>query len=173
MTDKPVKLDQHRGMAAQKATELRRLLAEVAVNERTLRAAQDALEAQLLAAPASPAPVMVLLTSVKVTVALRQRADCPGCPTGSLCRPRQGEAVRCAEYGRTSRRTHADGAAIFDRTEQRQHRAVVDQDERAFGDGGAADQIKRSTDRIDSCLHRHPLAAGFIVSSRSVSSGRA
>jgi hypothetical protein len=35
MTDKPVELDQHRGMAAQKATELRRLLAEVAVNERT------------------------------------------------------------------------------------------------------------------------------------------
>jgi hypothetical protein len=53
MTDKPVKLDQHRGMAAQKATELRRLLAEVAANERTLHAAQDALEAQLLAAPAS------------------------------------------------------------------------------------------------------------------------
>jgi hypothetical protein len=53
MTDKPVKLDQRRGMAAQKATELRRLLAEVAANERTLHAAQDALEAQLLAAPAS------------------------------------------------------------------------------------------------------------------------
>jgi hypothetical protein len=53
MTDKPVELDQHRGMAAQKATELRRLLAEVAANERTLRATQDALEAQLLAAPAS------------------------------------------------------------------------------------------------------------------------
>jgi hypothetical protein len=53
MTDKPVELDQHRGMAARKATDLRRLLAEVAANERTLRAMQDALEAQLLAAPAS------------------------------------------------------------------------------------------------------------------------
>ena len=53
MTEKPVELDQHRGMAAQKATDLRRLLAEVAANERTLRATQDALEAQLLAAPAS------------------------------------------------------------------------------------------------------------------------
>ena len=50
MTNKPIELDQHRGMAAQKATELRRLLAEVTANE---RAAQDALEAQLLAAPAS------------------------------------------------------------------------------------------------------------------------
>src|SRR5690242_5156089 len=50
MTDKPVELDQHRGMAAQKATELRR---EIAANERTLRARHDALEAELLAAPAS------------------------------------------------------------------------------------------------------------------------
>ena len=52
MTDKPVELDQHRGMAAQKATDLRRLLAEVATNEQALRATRDALEAQLLAAPA-------------------------------------------------------------------------------------------------------------------------
>src|SRR3954466_232058 len=53
MTDKPVDLDRHRGMAAQKATDLRRLLAEVAANEQTLRATQDELEAQLIAAPAS------------------------------------------------------------------------------------------------------------------------
>jgi len=53
MTDKPVDLDQHRGMAAQKATDLLRLLTEVAANEQALRATQDALEAQLIAAPAS------------------------------------------------------------------------------------------------------------------------
>src|SRR6476469_9548799 len=53
MPDKAVDLDQHRGMAAQKATDLRRLLAEVAANERSLRATQDELEAQLIAAPAS------------------------------------------------------------------------------------------------------------------------
>jgi hypothetical protein len=53
MTDNPVELDQHRGMAAQKATDLRRLLAEIAASERALRATQDALEAQLIAAPAS------------------------------------------------------------------------------------------------------------------------
>jgi hypothetical protein len=53
VTDKPVELDQHRGMAAQKATELRRFRAEVAADERKLRATHDALEAQLLAAPAS------------------------------------------------------------------------------------------------------------------------
>jgi hypothetical protein len=51
MTNKPVDLDQRRGMAAQKATNLRRLLAEVAANERQLRATQDELEAQLIAAP--------------------------------------------------------------------------------------------------------------------------
>lgn len=53
MTDKPVELDKHRGMASQKATDVRRLLAEVAANEQALRTAHDALEAQLLAAPAS------------------------------------------------------------------------------------------------------------------------
>jgi hypothetical protein len=53
MTGKPVDLDHRRGMAAQKATDLRRLLAEVAANEQALRAAQDELEAQLIAAPAS------------------------------------------------------------------------------------------------------------------------
>jgi hypothetical protein len=53
MTDKTVDLDERRGMAAQKATELRRLLAEVQLNEQSLRARQDDLETQLLAAPAA------------------------------------------------------------------------------------------------------------------------
>jgi hypothetical protein len=53
MTEKPVELDQHRGMAAQKATELRRILADVQLNEQTLRARQEELETQLLAAPAA------------------------------------------------------------------------------------------------------------------------
>jgi hypothetical protein len=53
MTDKAVELDKHRGMVAQKATDLRRLLAEVDANERALRATQEELEAQLIAAPAS------------------------------------------------------------------------------------------------------------------------
>jgi hypothetical protein len=52
MTDKPVDLDSHRGMAAQKATDLRRLLAEVEANATELRRRQDELEAQLAAAPA-------------------------------------------------------------------------------------------------------------------------
>jgi hypothetical protein len=56
MTDKTVKLDQHRGMAAQKATDLRRLLADVEANERALRLRQDELEAHLIAAPAANWP---------------------------------------------------------------------------------------------------------------------
>jgi hypothetical protein len=52
MTDSTIDLDHHRGMAAQKATELRRLLAEVAANESALRLRQDELETHLIAAPA-------------------------------------------------------------------------------------------------------------------------
>jgi len=52
MTDKTIDLDQHRGMAAQKATGLRRLLSEVEANERTLRLRQAELETHLVAAPA-------------------------------------------------------------------------------------------------------------------------
>jgi hypothetical protein len=53
MTDKTIDLDQHRGMAAQKATDLRRLVADVEANERALRLRQDELESQLAAAPAA------------------------------------------------------------------------------------------------------------------------
>ena len=53
MTEKTIDLDQHRGMAAQKATELRRLLADVETNEKTLRLRQAELESHLLAAPAA------------------------------------------------------------------------------------------------------------------------
>ena len=53
MTDKTIDLDQHRGMAAQKATDLRRLLAEVEANERALRLRQDELESHLIASPAA------------------------------------------------------------------------------------------------------------------------
>jgi hypothetical protein len=53
MTDKAVDLDHHRGMAAQKATDLRRLLTEVTANEQALRKTQEELEVQLIAAPAS------------------------------------------------------------------------------------------------------------------------
>jgi hypothetical protein len=53
MTDRTITLDRHRGMAAQKATEVRRLLAEVEANEDALRKRQEELEAQLVAAPSA------------------------------------------------------------------------------------------------------------------------
>jgi hypothetical protein len=56
VTDRTVDLDHHRGMAAQKATTLRRLLADVEANEEALRLRQDELEAHLLAAPATSWP---------------------------------------------------------------------------------------------------------------------
>lgn len=53
MTEKTIDLDRHRGMAAQRATELRRLLKEVEADQTSLRLRQDELEAHLLAAPAT------------------------------------------------------------------------------------------------------------------------
>jgi hypothetical protein len=49
----PVILDRHRGMAAQHATDLRRLLAEVEENEAALRQRQEDLEDRLATAPAT------------------------------------------------------------------------------------------------------------------------
>jgi hypothetical protein len=56
MADRPITLDTHRGMAAQKATDIRRLLSEVEANEMALRLRQAELEAQLVAAPAETWP---------------------------------------------------------------------------------------------------------------------
>src|SRR5262245_4209180 len=56
MTDRTIDLDQHRGMAAQKATNQRRMLAEFEASRRALRLRQDELETQLLAAPAATWP---------------------------------------------------------------------------------------------------------------------
>src|SRR5438552_1349825 len=53
MIDRTIYLDRRRGMEAQKATDLRRLLAEVEANDRSLRVRQDDLEAHLAAAPAA------------------------------------------------------------------------------------------------------------------------
>jgi hypothetical protein len=52
MTEETVDLDKRRGMTAQKETRLRRLHADVRAQRDALRVRQDALEAQLLAAPA-------------------------------------------------------------------------------------------------------------------------
>ena len=56
MTDKPLDLDKHRGMAAQKATDIRRILADVENNARDQRERQGILENQLLSVPAASWP---------------------------------------------------------------------------------------------------------------------
>src|SRR5437762_6461286 len=56
MNDIPVDLDKHRGMAAQKATDIRRTLADVEANAKLLRDRQGVLEVQLLEVPAASWP---------------------------------------------------------------------------------------------------------------------
>src|SRR5690349_17238463 len=53
MVEETTNLDEHRGMMAQKATELRRLRAEVEADQAALRARQQELEVLLAAAPAT------------------------------------------------------------------------------------------------------------------------
>ena len=53
MNDAPVDLDKHRGLAAQKATDIRRVLADVEANAKLLRDRQGVVEIQLLAVPAT------------------------------------------------------------------------------------------------------------------------
>jgi hypothetical protein len=53
MTERTIDLDGHRGMAAQKATMQRRMLAEVEANEEALRLQRRELEEHLLVAPAA------------------------------------------------------------------------------------------------------------------------
>ena len=53
MESDPVVLDEHRGMAAQKATDIRRLRAEVEAQRAALRRRQAELEEHFLAGPAA------------------------------------------------------------------------------------------------------------------------
>ncbi len=55
-TEPPIPLDSHRGMIAQKATDLRRLQSEVEANEKMLRERHEELQARLLASPAENWP---------------------------------------------------------------------------------------------------------------------
>ena len=56
VNDSPVDLDKHRGMAAQKATDIRRVVADVEANAKLLRDRQGVVEIQLLAVPATSWP---------------------------------------------------------------------------------------------------------------------
>jgi len=59
MSEPPIDLDKHRGMAAQKATDIRRVLAEVEADAKLLRDKQSVVEIQLLAVPATSWPEAV------------------------------------------------------------------------------------------------------------------
>jgi hypothetical protein len=59
VTDVPIDLDKHRGMAAQKATDIRRVIADVEANAKLLRDKQGVVEIQLLAVPATSWPEAV------------------------------------------------------------------------------------------------------------------
>ena len=59
VTEIPIDLDRHRGMAAQKATDIRRVLADVEANAKLLRDRQGVVEIQLLAVPAASWPEAV------------------------------------------------------------------------------------------------------------------
>ena len=59
MTEIPIELDKHRGMAEQKATDIRRVLADVETNAKLLRETQGVVEIQLLAVPATSWPEAV------------------------------------------------------------------------------------------------------------------
>ena len=52
MSDKPIDLDQRRGLVSQHSTDLRRLTAEVEANRAALQQRQEALERHLLTLPA-------------------------------------------------------------------------------------------------------------------------
>jgi hypothetical protein len=53
MADEPLELDSHRGMTAQKATDIRRVLAEVETHAQELREQRAEIEDHLLAFPAA------------------------------------------------------------------------------------------------------------------------
>jgi hypothetical protein len=59
VNDNPVDLDKRRGLAAQKATDIRRRLADVEINAKALRERQSLVEIELLAVPAASWPEAV------------------------------------------------------------------------------------------------------------------
>jgi hypothetical protein len=74
VTEKTIELDQHRGMAAQKATDLRRLMADVEANENALRSAAAA------AAAGRSVPSLRRLALSKVRSARARTVSCREAP---------------------------------------------------------------------------------------------
>ena len=95
MNDNPVDLDKHRGMKSQKATDIRRVLAEAEANAKVLRDRQAVLESQLLSAPAASCQNRRVASSrrrVGLVQHQGQRHVClgPACHRGGLPRENRG-----------------------------------------------------------------------------------
>jgi hypothetical protein len=56
MNDNPIDLDKHRGMAEQKATDIRRVMADVESHAEELRERQKIIEGHIVAEPAASWP---------------------------------------------------------------------------------------------------------------------
>ena len=104
MTDPPVDLDEHRGMAAQKSTELRRRLHEVQADQTALRRRQDEFERHALAAPsatwpeaAAKARYLIQLFAVTPDAQDPRRQELIAKVLGELARLSEGNAIPTAE----------------------------------------------------------------------------
>jgi hypothetical protein len=98
MSETPIDLDKHRGMAAQKATDIRRVLADVEANAKLLRDHQAAVELQLVAVPATSWPEAVAkaryvlnLYAADLAPADTHRRDLVTAVPADLTRPRRRE----------------------------------------------------------------------------------
>jgi len=72
MTDDPVELDEHRGMAAQKSTEIRRHLHAVKADQTALRSRQEEFERHAIAAPSAVGPRLPKRRSISSNFSLRR-----------------------------------------------------------------------------------------------------
>ncbi|HEV2100865.1 MAG TPA: hypothetical protein VGR45_18310 [Stellaceae bacterium] len=104
MTDPPVDLDEHRGMAAQKSTELRRRLHEVQADQTALRRRQDEFERHALAAPsatwpeaAAKARYLIQLFAVTPDAQDPRRQELIAKVLGEFARLSEGNAIPAAE----------------------------------------------------------------------------
>ena len=95
MTDKPVDLDERRGMAAQRDTEIRRRLSGVKADQAAVRARQDELEGFLLATEATTWPEAAAKARFLIQL-------CAGTPEGQDPRRQKLIASTIAELDRLS-----------------------------------------------------------------------
>lgn len=124
MTDEPLDLDKHRGMAARKATDIRRALATIESNARNLRDRQAVVEEQLLTVSAvsweeAAAKARYVLNLYAAALAQRMRIiaiwwpPCSRTLPGSRARAERAvDRYRRSSGRRTASRVRIDRAPI-------------------------------------------------------------